>query len=342
MPWQAQKCPFCPKKYANKKGLIDHLLGYTGQIRWPADGIHDVLKIQSLPIMKAYFTKENAETSYRCPSCQRVIDVQYQFIEHVVLRRHYKDEGSKEDAMSKGNFNPKPYRVWKRKGAFPFLRLPPELRDMVYKELLCFDRIQFFETTDSPCTLKRGAWLQQNPTNNPLALLIANIQVYHEASRIFYRYNTFSFDYREAIPVFLIGIGQRNASLLQSIEWLNNSGMSESCTDIVKSAITQSPASELNIWNDDGQYLKILVAVRSSLPFNGYRPVRLSDEDQSKDKYRYRHTTKVQYYDRNGLKQRGDIAYTLIRQRIDNEDPVYKALLPDFRTIRDERWKSRN
>lgn len=122
MPWTGQVCPFCHIQYANKTGLRNHLLSYTGRLRVPADGIHDVLKIQGLKILKDYFHED--KTSYRCPSCAMGISDLRKFKEHVFYRQHYGD-GYKEN-KSRPPFDPKLYKihVWRPKGAFNFLRLP--------------------------------------------------------------------------------------------------------------------------------------------------------------------------------------------------------------------------
>ena len=46
MPWKAQVCPFCQKRYVNKTRLRNHLSENTSESRFPADGIHDVLQIK--------------------------------------------------------------------------------------------------------------------------------------------------------------------------------------------------------------------------------------------------------------------------------------------------------
>jgi hypothetical protein len=123
MPWTAQTCPFCHNRYANKQGLRHHLLKYTGSWRVPADGVHDVLKIQGLSIMKAYFPGNN-KASYQCPSCSKILRGRPKFIEHVFYLQHYNRKSEKGDWDPK-LFDPEPYKVWRPRGVFPFLRLPP-------------------------------------------------------------------------------------------------------------------------------------------------------------------------------------------------------------------------
>jgi hypothetical protein len=122
MPWTGQVCPFCYIKYANKTGLKKHLLSYTGRWRVPADGVHDVLKIQQLRILKDHFYVENI--SYRCPSCAIEISDLRKFKEHVFYRWHYGDDY--KDNEKPPSFDPEPHKihVWRPKGTFNFLRLP--------------------------------------------------------------------------------------------------------------------------------------------------------------------------------------------------------------------------
>lgn len=124
MPWKGQPCPFCHIKYANKKGLRDHLLKYAGRWRLPADGIHDVLKIQSLRVMNGYFEKTD-KVSYRCPICDNVFGVRRRFIEHVIHYQHYDSYGKAISSSLKLPFHPEHYKIWRPKGMFPFLRLAP-------------------------------------------------------------------------------------------------------------------------------------------------------------------------------------------------------------------------
>jgi hypothetical protein len=42
-----RRCPFCRKRWMSGEGLTRHLDQYVGVFRCPADGIHDVLRIQA-------------------------------------------------------------------------------------------------------------------------------------------------------------------------------------------------------------------------------------------------------------------------------------------------------
>lgn len=129
MPWSAQVCPFCHIRYANKTGLRNHLLSYTGRLRVPADGVHDVLKIQRLKILKDHFPAD--KIAYRCPTCAKNIDDLRNFKEHVFYRRHYGDtngdtNGDNDTSAGRPPFDPELHRIHacQPKGTFHFLRLP--------------------------------------------------------------------------------------------------------------------------------------------------------------------------------------------------------------------------
>lgn len=129
MPWKAQTCPFCSKKYANKKGLQSHLVKYTGEWRYPADGVHDVLEIKKLAIMNPYFRDEKAASQgphYKCPTCAKIFSGQRSFMDHVFYLQHYGDDegGAIAKSLQSSSFDTEPYRVWQPQGSFPFLKLP--------------------------------------------------------------------------------------------------------------------------------------------------------------------------------------------------------------------------
>ena len=80
MPWRAQQCPFCQKRYVNKKGLNTHLSSYIGEWRIPADGKHDVLQIKHL--------LRQRQSQYRCWTCSKILDSRARFREHVIYHGH--------------------------------------------------------------------------------------------------------------------------------------------------------------------------------------------------------------------------------------------------------------
>ncbi|PTU21288.1 hypothetical protein P175DRAFT_0557946 [Aspergillus ochraceoroseus IBT 24754] len=333
MPWKAQVCPFCQTRYANKQGLINHLLKYTGELRIPADGIHDVLGIQRLSIMKRHFPAE--EVSYRCPSCLKAISGQRRFTDHVIYRGHYRHSENHEEKSSR--FDPEPFKIWRPRGTFPLFRLPPvwrrghktELRQMVYRAVLCFQSVRF-----SGCVQKysvdpvNGLRLQYNPSRNLLALLAVSRQVYHEARRVFYRYNTFVFESKPLLPIFLIGIGKANTLLLQSVEWVSDSGLYENHIAVLKSFITRRDAdvpglTDVSIWNDEDHFLEFMRIMKFPDPV--YRPstdrlLRLDADDVSERDGYYRYSLSVRCSE-NGRKQNGKAVYELRTRRMRDDDP---------------------
>ncbi|KAE8147619.1 hypothetical protein BDV25DRAFT_131914 [Aspergillus avenaceus] len=126
MPWKAQVCPFCGIRYVNKTGLRNHLLRYIGVYRIPADGTHDVLKIEKFLNMDSD-SLDIGNTPYKCPSCSEIIMHQRRFIDHVYYRQHYSDS-EKQGSLAtrrRSRYDPEPHRMWQPTGPFPFLRLPP-------------------------------------------------------------------------------------------------------------------------------------------------------------------------------------------------------------------------
>ena len=105
MPWQPQVCPFCHKHYANKKGLRNHLYSYIGIWRFPADGIHDVLKIDRI------LHAGRKDLAYKCPSCSLILTPKAAFVDHVFYRKHY---GIYGNSHSQG--------IKRRSGAWPLQR----------------------------------------------------------------------------------------------------------------------------------------------------------------------------------------------------------------------------
>lgn len=132
-------CPFCEHKFANLRGVREHLKEYTRRWRIPAEGIHDVSEIKNLVIMKNYFHSQeeeeaaaaggggNKKIAYKCPSCAKVIFQRRKFIEHVVYRQHYIDiDGVKRNPKSSGfSFDPEPYKISPSTVKFSFHALPP-------------------------------------------------------------------------------------------------------------------------------------------------------------------------------------------------------------------------
>ncbi|KAF7597194.1 hypothetical protein BBP40_009534 [Aspergillus hancockii] len=207
---------------------------------------------------------------------------------------------------------------------------------MIYKATLCFTKIKFHETTHKSLVNPiRGVWLQHNPSRNTLALLAVSRQVYHEARRVFYRYNTFVFRVKEALPVFLIGIGRENACLLQSVKWRRDGGLYENHIDIIKSCIrptkAQPPrAKEVDIWNDEDQFVSFLQMMRfpdQVFRCSTDRLLRLDADDVPANDSRYRFTFTIHYCDEEGATHICEAAYELRTRRAKDDDPVRIAAL---------------
>lgn len=128
MPWKAQLCPFCEKQYANKSGLRNHLSWYRGEWRFPADGIHDVLKIQEI-----LDPESRNQCQYQCPSYSTIIESRQSFLDHVFNRNHYGSYDRRIRSTRKARryskawpfrFEEEEVKVTQHKGVFPFLHLP--------------------------------------------------------------------------------------------------------------------------------------------------------------------------------------------------------------------------
>ncbi|KAB8266019.1 hypothetical protein BDV32DRAFT_143754 [Aspergillus pseudonomiae] len=298
MPWQAQVCTFCEKQYVHKRGLRDHLYRYTGERRIPADGIHDVLKIERILDPDA-----RDQCQYRCPGCSKIINLRRQFIEHVIYSGHDNvpdgdsQPGTKRRRRNREwpfRFEEETVKVWQRTGTFPFLRLPFELRYMIYKFVLCFGNIKVGKHLSSSFVHpdRQGFWLQHNPKNNLLTLLAVSRQVYDEARRVLYSLNSFIFEVADQIPVFLIGIGRENAAFLQSVRWMNGPRHAENQIDSIRQCLTRS--EEEHIWNDEKSYLSLFaILVNKPLDYviahHNHHLVRLDSEYVPSRGYRVRY-----------------------------------------------------
>lgn len=147
----------------------------------------------------------------------------------------------------------------------PFLlMLQLELREMIYRYVLCFDKIEIAQpVTEKTVRQKDGVKLQHNPMTNLLSLLATNRLVYNEARRIFYRCNTFVIHNIKDLPFLFLGIGRDNASCLQSVYWEDDESEYENQIDWIKKYTTQGssqepPRKEINIWNNRILYMDFL------------------------------------------------------------------------------------
>ncbi|KAI9040201.1 uncharacterized protein KD926_008525 [Aspergillus affinis] len=231
-------------------------------VRLPADGYHDVFKIP--PVIyrlcgQTYHRDE--EYRYRCWTCCQVIKGSRQFTVHVMFHEHCGFKiGLKSSWISGKRSKSRKWTlpfdedtVLRYDGPFVFLDLPPELRIMVYRYLICFEEVKFSEDIPYWRKTKRrrdGHWWQYNLYDNLLAITAVNRQIYHEARRTFYTENRFLFENFEALPVFLVGIGVHNTRLLRSVCCRTKSGPVKDYTDLIRACVNQAATMERNTVNE--------------------------------------------------------------------------------------------
>lgn len=132
MPWSAQVCPCCKKRYAHKTGLYNHLVWYVGEWRLPADGVHDVSKCsQTLRRLNPSAIDDDDGNKYRCWTCPNIFKSRRRFQEHVIYRGHCHEVPRAEAPPRKRG---KSWRAWVlpfdeehvliKDRNFPFLKLP--------------------------------------------------------------------------------------------------------------------------------------------------------------------------------------------------------------------------
>lgn len=211
---------------------------------------------------------------------------------------------------------------------------------MIYKAVICFERIEldavFQKHSVDPV---RGVWLQHNPSVNLLALLAVSRQVYDEARRVLYTFNSFVFHDKKALCVFLFGIGSHNASLLPSIKWESDNGQYENHVDTIKAYMTQRgntaqepqlKKNKLNIWNDDNHFVEFLKMIRSPGPEewgNTHRLLRRDSEDVLPTDYFSRYIFNVRCYEGEESWRNARAAYELCSRVVKTDDPVRRAAL---------------
>ncbi|RAK77738.1 uncharacterized protein BO72DRAFT_95072 [Aspergillus fijiensis CBS 313.89] len=225
MPWRKRRCQYCQEIYWSDRLLREHLQQNVGEWRRPADGIHDFSEITQILRQPRQISYEAADyLIYKCWTCAKVIKSRRRFIEHVAHQRHcgftYKFKGATYRPRRPWPFKFSEESVLIRKKTFPFFRLPVELRMMVYEHLLHFKEIvigHYRHRENYPGFWELDAPLQHNPCKNALAIMAVNRQIYDEARPIFYCLNTFTFSYFDALPIFLIGVGEKNVKLLQRV-----------------------------------------------------------------------------------------------------------------------------
>ncbi|PYI06447.1 hypothetical protein BO78DRAFT_418620 [Aspergillus sclerotiicarbonarius CBS 121057] len=261
MPRETHACPFCPRKYKNEARLRCHLSSYTGEWRVRADGKHDVLQINEILDPEA-----NDDSPYRCPSCPNIILGRRRFLDHIHASAHAKFiprppdwdrlRGTWDLLIAEETVKIRPTEM-------PFLRFPYDIRVIIYHFILVHDTIVFRDETgeDTPRWQLRFQ-RQYNPRRNPLALLIASRQVYEEARRVFYPYNTFVFYYSNYVPIFLVGIGCHNARLLRTLRWYVGPERQNKNQKEMMRRWLEAPSAK-NIWNNKQAYLELHKAVET-------------------------------------------------------------------------------
>ncbi|KAJ9299756.1 hypothetical protein DTO271G3_2640 [Paecilomyces variotii] len=289
------KCPFCPYSTRFQDSLRAHLSQYTATCRIPADGVHDVLKIQEMlhPGFKYW-------CQYRCPACSKVINSRRRFVEHVLkldhygkyggrTRRRYYDDEDEEHPWPLP-FKKKDVSIPKWTGVFDFLRLPYDIRYIIYKYVLFFGDITLeqrkpAETVQPTKHDGKDIWLQYNPCWNSLSLLAVNRQLYDEGRKVFYALNSFFFVKIKGVPIFLSAIGRENAGLLQSVQLRNEEGKYVNRIGVLRSYMTRPGGADKtlekipDIWNDDVMYEKFLRVLRVTDLLPSARPLRLDSKD---------------------------------------------------------------
>ncbi|PYI06448.1 hypothetical protein BO78DRAFT_469855 [Aspergillus sclerotiicarbonarius CBS 121057] len=271
MPWDAQTCRFCHKRFVNNTLLWNHLNRYIDRWRIPADGIHDVLQIEQI----LYFNDQDTKEKYQCPTCSKVIRSRRRFIDHVIYRGHYgdPDPGKKQPTTKRRRQWVLPFSeesvIVQPQAPFPFLRLPYDVRHLIYRLVLLSNTTTFYGTAKLSCPSRKryyqDIYLQHNPDRNPLALLITNRQIYEEARRVFYTQNTFVFDTGDFLPVFLMDIGRHNAELLRSVHWrtkMHHSGDNQ--IKFIRPWLDSS-SSGRDIWTNELAYTQFLGVITSGL-----------------------------------------------------------------------------
>lgn len=206
---------------------------------------------------------------------------------------------------------------------------------MIYKAIFCSERIEIRNIRKTTVDPVKGVYLQHNPPNNLLSLIAVNRQVYHEACRIFYRYNTFIFRCEEALPVFLIAIGKKNAHFLKSVEWKRDSGLRENNMDTIKSYITQNgdqsqEGQEIDVWNNEEQFMALSEAIMFPRPvYRGStdRPLRLDSDDVSPLDGYERYILSLDCYQDTEKKRKCEAGYEMRTRRVKDNDPKRIAAL---------------
>lgn len=109
---------------------------------------------------------------------------------------------------------------------FPFLSLPPEIRNRIYDLLLCIPG-KIHPSTARPTSTPRKTRNQRFAPPTPdsaLSLLAVNKQINNEAFGIFYHCNAFEFYYPTQLHAFLLSLGPERQQCLRdlTLHYYNN------------------------------------------------------------------------------------------------------------------------
>lgn len=115
-------------------------------------------------------------------------------------------------------------QTWEPSGPFPFMKLPPELRNMVYKYHFRRPHYRIGQSSygeKEDCDAKlAGRCITRNSTGAvPAYLLRASKTIYNEVMPLFFRDGTFSFEKIEDLGAFLARTGPCHRQHITSIEF---------------------------------------------------------------------------------------------------------------------------
>ena len=106
---------------------------------------------------------------------------------------------------------------------FRFLDLPPEVRNLIYRQLLTF-RGPTYPTNGTPTSVKsQHKDLRQKKRDaipvpqSALNILCTNQQIHKEAMKLFYQENDLVFSAPETLQPFLSSLGDRRLDSLRSV-----------------------------------------------------------------------------------------------------------------------------
>jgi hypothetical protein len=132
MPSSPPTCPLCQEEFISNYALRRHLSLYISEWRLPADGIHDVLRVQNaICSLRPSSYNLDGNHFYKCWTCSKTIWLRWRFIQHVVCSGHC---GMEQRDSGRRRRHHQDFRTWRfpfaeesvlvREKPFPFLRLP--------------------------------------------------------------------------------------------------------------------------------------------------------------------------------------------------------------------------